>query len=157
MGVGRKLLCVVFLPIVSLMATLAVQQAIYPDSFDSNKGLDTATRQDWKDPRVEPRIVHPVAELYHNGVKVYYHNCTFLFDNRTAPPNGTCRKDLMPKIDPYAVGGPTNRPKHRVGKNCAKLHFADPSIRLPLVALASSPGSGNTWLRHLIQQLTGMA
>ena len=35
------------------------------------------------------------------------------------------------------------------------LHFLDPPG--PLTALASYPGSGNTWLRYLIQQATGFA
>ena len=35
------------------------------------------------------------------------------------------------------------------------LHFLDPPG--PLTALASYPGSGNTWLRYLIQQATGIA
>ena len=38
-------------------------------------------------------------------------------------------------------------------KPCAILKFAYP--RFPLTAPASFPGSGNTWTRHLIQQLTG--
>ena len=33
------------------------------------------------------------------------------------------------------------------------LRFLDPPG--PLTALASSPGSGNTWTRHLIQQFSG--
>ena len=35
------------------------------------------------------------------------------------------------------------------------LHFLDPPG--PLTAVASYPGSGNTWLRYLIQQATGIA
>ena len=37
--------------------------------------------------------------------------------------------------------------------SCRKLDFSDTAQ--PLVALASWPGSGNTWMRHLIQQVTG--
>lgn len=37
--------------------------------------------------------------------------------------------------------------------NCQSLHYS--KDRLPLTALASFPGAGNTWLRHLIQQATG--
>ena len=36
---------------------------------------------------------------------------------------------------------------------CTDLSFSDSP--LPLTALASFPGSGNTWLRHLVQQSTG--
>jgi hypothetical protein len=44
--------------------------------------------------------------------------------------------------------------KHKIsGKWCNKLKFVDPPG--PLTALASSPGSGNTWARYLIQQFTG--
>lgn len=31
-----------------------------------------------------------------------------------------------------------------------------PSGSMPLVALVSAPGSGNTWLRHLIEKVTGI-
>lgn len=38
---------------------------------------------------------------------------------------------------------------------CQKLHYAlNPEAR-PLIALVSFPGSGNTWLRYLLQQATG--
>lgn len=39
-------------------------------------------------------------------------------------------------------------------KDCQKLHFREKYL-LPLTALASFPGCGNTWVRHLIQQATG--
>ena len=41
--------------------------------------------------------------------------------------------------------------------NCRKLlnHFAKPGSFLPTVSLASYPGSGNTWLRYLIEGATG--
>ncbi|XP_077990685.1 sialate:O-sulfotransferase 2-like [Glandiceps talaboti] len=55
------------------------------------------------------------------------------------------KSDLYP-----AVSGNINT----AGANCS-LRFAPPHSR-PLVALASSPGSGNTWLRHLIEQATGI-
>lgn len=45
------------------------------------------------------------------------------------------------------------RPEH-LQSQCPSLHLSnDP---LPVTAVASSPGSGNTWLRHLIQQSTGI-
>ena len=37
--------------------------------------------------------------------------------------------------------------------SCCPLKFAHKSF--PKTAMASHPGSGNTWVRHLIQQLTG--
>ena len=36
---------------------------------------------------------------------------------------------------------------------CTVPHFADPP--LPVTALASFPGSGNTWVRFLLEQITG--
>ena len=43
--------------------------------------------------------------------------------------------------------------KHNGIEWCHELSFwAEPG---PLVALASFPGSGNTWLRYLLQQSTG--
>ena len=39
--------------------------------------------------------------------------------------------------------------------DCVKLHYADTDNYLPRTALASFPGSGSHWLRHLIQQTTG--
>jgi hypothetical protein len=44
-------------------------------------------------------------------------------------------------------------PQHNVSKNCVPLHYSD--VNLTRTALASVPGSGNTWLRHLVQQTTG--
>lgn len=38
-------------------------------------------------------------------------------------------------------------------KSCGNLSFS--KIVLPATALVSFPGSGNTWLRHLIQEATG--
>ena len=38
--------------------------------------------------------------------------------------------------------------------DCYKIHMSQK--RLPLIFLASFPGSGNTWVRHLIQQATGI-
>lgn len=38
-------------------------------------------------------------------------------------------------------------------KSCGNVSFS--KIALPVTALVSFPGSGNTWLRHLIQEATG--
>ena len=43
------------------------------------------------------------------------------------------------------------QPRHR----CRAVRFVSPPGRV--TALASFPGSGNTWVRHLLQQLTGLA
>ena len=38
-------------------------------------------------------------------------------------------------------------------RNCSSLSYISPAG--PVTALASFPGSGNTWMRHLLQQSTG--
>ena len=55
-------------------------------------------------------------------------------------------------INPFATGIPSTLQYTR-DNECAPLHFS--SVALKKTALASYPGSGNTWHRHLIQQLTG--
>ena len=40
-------------------------------------------------------------------------------------------------------------------KNCSEIIFAAPNTFLPPVIIYSYPGSGNTWLRHLLQVTTG--
>ncbi|XP_046684262.1 WSCD family member GA21586 isoform X2 [Homalodisca vitripennis] len=39
---------------------------------------------------------------------------------------------------------------------CRPLHFIPEAESRPVIALASFPGSGNTWLRYLLQQATGV-
>ena len=41
------------------------------------------------------------------------------------------------------------------GPTCQPVKLSE--RKLPLVALATSPGSGTTWARHLFQQVTGKA
>ena len=48
-------------------------------------------------------------------------------------------------------GLPNPRLKGR--KNCTERSFS--KVPLPVTALASIPGSGNTWSRHLIESITG--
>ena len=38
-------------------------------------------------------------------------------------------------------------------EDCRQLGYS--KVKLPITALASFPGSGNTWVRHLLQQSTG--
>ncbi|XP_021372453.1 WSCD family member CG9164-like [Mizuhopecten yessoensis] len=52
------------------------------------------------------------------------------------------------------VNGQVNR---SVNIQCKGESVTGSSTRLPRAALASSPGSGNTWTRHLLQQATGIA
>ena len=49
--------------------------------------------------------------------------------------------------------GPPRDSSRTNEKECQKMHFSE--TKLPVTALASWPGSGNTWMRHLIQQATG--
>ena len=75
-------------------------------------------------------------------------------DDQTIVKNGSCN-NFKPEIDPYEYGGQSSgRQTGGLLPDCAIIHFST-SIKLPIVALASVPGSGNTWVRHLIQQLTG--
>lgn len=59
------------------------------------------------------------------------------------------------KLKNFEYGLPGFRPPLRRSKInwCSELKYLDPP-REP-VALASFPGSGNTWLRYLLQQATG--
>ena len=112
-------------------------------------------------------VRHPVVNPYERGKRVYYTDCVFLDESRTKPSRGTCLKQ-HPAIDPFEGkrnatfrdwyrGDNVNRRERPPGthtRDCAPLHFST-SENLPIVALASAPGSGNTWMRHLIQQLTG--
>ena len=64
-------------------------------------------------------------------------------------------------INPYYVPPPynTTAPRKKVyraraGLQCGPMmHYSE--FKLKKTALASFMGSGNTWVRHLIQQLTG--
>ncbi|KAK2183803.1 hypothetical protein NP493_295g02021 [Ridgeia piscesae] len=68
---------------------------------------------------------------------------------------GGCSLVILPLLYPnlgYQLTDKILR-RHTQSIQCPSLHFAkDP---LPTTALASFPGSGNTWMRHLIQQSTG--
>ena len=82
-------------------------------------------------------------------------NITRLLDQFTNQ-NVSCFKSKV-KINPFVDGPhglPTLSPDKQLG-NCVKVHFSP--VDLPRTALASYQGSGNTWLRHLIHELTGEA
>ena len=106
------------------------------------------------DPRVcGKQIEHPDVDIYEDGRPVYFDKQFFKDDNQATPPHSTCSKDV-PKIDPYEAGGPNGEYSGGLYPDCAKIHMSR-SRKLPIVALAMAPGSGNAWVRHLIQQLTG--
>ena len=56
----------------------------------------------------------------------------------------------------YYLCAPHSRPTHPLERTteCKKKRFLDP--KSPIVALVSSPGSGNTWLRYLLEQASGV-
>ncbi|CAH1797677.1 unnamed protein product [Owenia fusiformis] len=62
--------------------------------------------------------------------------------------------------EPQLIGGKEDIDKGEIliksgrPKDCTPLHFSP--VALPHIALVSVPGSGNTWVRHLIQQATGI-
>ena len=71
-----------------------------------------------------------------------------------------CSKHATIAFDPYTLPGIPLRsfkPKYKNEQedSCLPLKFS--SRKFPNTALASHPGSGNTWTRFLIQQLTGEA
>ena len=47
--------------------------------------------------------------------------------------------------------------EHRFSRGyiCKARHVSLSRLALPMTGLVSFPGSGNTWVRHLIQQMTG--
>jgi hypothetical protein len=166
--------------VVFLLTTILVQQAILVDTSniashverwldgDTTESVTTPSHTlppDQEDPRRAPPIAHPHTQLYLNGVRLYYQDRFFRDHNRTEPllTERCPHKKPHPEIFPYRIGSPSNHsrffltPKQRFlsRRDCAVIHFARAVDHLPIVALASAPGSGNTWLRHLIQQLTG--
>ena len=71
-------------------------------------------------------------------------------------------KTTVPMIDPFRSGTRPSGTKYNTSMSrdyiypdCSDIGFRKHQWPLPDTALASAPGSGNTWLRHIIQQLTG--
>lgn len=64
-------------------------------------------------------------------------------------------KQQITKEKGFDFGLPGFRPPLRRSKInwCTELKYVDPPGKT--IALASFPGSGNTWLRYLLQQATG--
>ena len=69
--------------------------------------------------------------------------------NATSDP--TCRKYLLP-VDYFWLKNTTEKFRNKPYGRC---RFMNGSRRAP-VALASFPGSGNTWVRGLLEQATGI-
>ena len=79
-------------------------------------------------------------------------------DADVVPGAGVVPGDVVPGVVPGAIAGGKVVGVGDSPAGCrvippAELQFANP--HLPIIALATFPGSGNTWSRHLIQQLSG--
>jgi hypothetical protein len=75
-----------------------------------------------------------------------------------APTYAACKENTKASFNPYTIQGlPIQHFEPGFAKyetSCLPLKFST-SYKFPKTVLASHPGSGNTWSRHLIQQLTG--
>ncbi|KAL3271373.1 hypothetical protein HHI36_021857 [Cryptolaemus montrouzieri] len=77
-------------------------------------------------------------------------------DSKTKPVKPKSQHLQISKLKHYELGFSGFRPPLRRSKInwCSELKFLDPPRSL--IALASFPGSGNTWVRYLLQQATGI-
>ena len=99
-------------------------------------------------------LLHITDFVYFDKQKVILHHTiekedpriTNLKGDQTKMKNGSCNH-FRPEIE---HGGRNSRRKTGgLLPDCATIHFST-SMKLPSVALASAPGSGNTLVRHLI-------
>ncbi|XP_052065166.1 WSC domain-containing protein 1-like [Mytilus californianus] len=60
-------------------------------------------------------------------------------------------------MDPLRIASPYYKMKIPQNSTCKEKRPVLHKYNLPLTALISYPGSGSTWVRHLVQQLTGIA
>ena len=65
------------------------------------------------------------------------------------PMVNTCTEKVIEIIPQFNISDVIHK------ESCLTINYSRSDPPLPPTALASSPGSGNTWVRHLIQQLTG--
>ena len=109
-------------------------------------------------------IVHDVVavDLISNA-RASFTNATHTHPTRQSKMETACQMNSS-KINPFAFEAgylmpselreiKDNLEKTKALRDCAPFHFS--KVPLPRTALASFPGSGNTWSRYLIQQLTG--
>ncbi|XP_045187965.2 uncharacterized protein LOC123545721 [Mercenaria mercenaria] len=66
------------------------------------------------------------------------------------------RKKYYPKVHVTNVVGRLGNASLNGSVNCSKKKVSLSQTVLPITGLVSFPGSGNTWTRHLIQQMTGL-
>ena len=72
------------------------------------------------------------------------------------PPSSLAEFNHHPRNLAAAVIYKQKQRKHRNGPAIDWCHPLGYKPKGPIVALASFPGSGNTWLRYLLQQATGI-
>ena len=83
-------------------------------------------------------------------------SCRILMDDEVilrAMKYGSSKISNYGKTKPLEPDTKSKRRNKTGMKDCRPLGFSQTS--LPMTALASFPGSGNTWVRHLLQQATG--
>ena len=98
----------------------------------------------------------------HNGTKTNLqmagrHNEMFSNDYKTNISKfvNTKLDDKAEKSNYQVKGININSSKELNSRNCSLKNVTLSRISLPIIGLVSFPGSGNTWVRHLIQQMTG--
>ena len=102
-----------------------------------------------------PRLYHYIipTQLHFANI-TYYENPTLQNDNDSLQRQ--CNQPVT-DVDPYTMEGPTLQDLIPVipvsNRYCLPPKFS--GTALPKTALACHPGSGTTWTRYLIQQLTG--
>ena len=90
----------------------------------------------------------------HGGIQKMNHNQITDIDDGARKQTAILSpaKSTSPKIDPFS-GGIKCEVKYNRSGECVDFHFSRQVLKK--TALASYPGSGTTWHRHLIQHLSG--
>ena len=88
---------------------------------------------------------------FHNALNLPRSRKISHSDNMTCPYGNVTINPFLRFPRPF--GSKYKSKTETIPRDCSSIWYSD--VALPAVALASAPGSGNTWLRHLIQQLTG--
>ncbi|XP_045165965.2 uncharacterized protein LOC123529629 [Mercenaria mercenaria] len=89
------------------------------------------------------------------GQKLFATGSQRLNDTKHKIVQGT-RKKYYPKVQVTNVVGRLGNASSDGSVNCSKKKVKLSQTVLPITGLVSFPGSGNTWTRHLIQQMTGL-
>ena len=141
------------------------------EAIDSRRDFNDKTLHTNKDGKLVDNHGKDV-NIADNGMK--QHDNDPHLNNADQPPSNSDKslsaKERIKSVDaktqnciklpynPYTISGisvQAFRPKLKVwDQSCIPLKFSR-TMKFPKTALASHPGSGSTWSRHLIQQLTG--